>query len=39
MYPLYADPLRKQRRQARQHGGEWATDEGTHSREPGGTKP
>jgi hypothetical protein len=27
MYPLYADSLRKQRRHARQHGGEW-TDEG-----------
>jgi hypothetical protein len=34
MYPSYADSLRKQRRYARQHGGEWTSDEGTHPREP-----
>jgi hypothetical protein len=35
MYPSYADSLRKQRRYARQHGGEWTSDESTPPREPG----
>ena len=39
MYPSYADSLRKQRRYARQHGGEWASDDGGHPREPGDTRP
>jgi hypothetical protein len=39
MYASYADPLRKQRRYARQHGGERANDEGTQSREPEDTQP
>jgi hypothetical protein len=34
MYASHADSLRKQRRYARQHGGEWTSDEGTHPREP-----
>jgi len=34
MYPSYADSLRKQRRYARQHGGEWTSDESTPPREP-----
>jgi hypothetical protein len=39
LYPNYADSLRKQRRYARQHGGEWASDDGGHSREPEDTRP
>jgi hypothetical protein len=31
MYPSYADSLRKQRRYARQHGGEWESDDGGRS--------
>ena len=32
MYPGYADSLRKQRRQVRQHEAEWASDGGGHPR-------
>lgn len=32
MYPSYADSLRKQRRDARQHGGEWTSGDGGQSR-------
>jgi len=39
MYASYADSLRKQRRYARQHGGEWDSDEGAQSREPEDTRP
>jgi hypothetical protein len=39
MYPGYADSPRKQRRYPRQHGGEWASDDGGHSVEPGATRP
>ncbi len=39
MYPSYADSLRKQRRYARQHGGEWTSDDGSQSREPEDTQP
>jgi hypothetical protein len=39
MYPGYADSLRKQRRYARQDDGEWASDDGGHSRGPEGTQP
>ena len=39
LYPRYADSLRTQRRYARQHGGEWESDDGGHLREPGGTPP
>jgi hypothetical protein len=39
MYPGYADPGRKQRRHARQHGSEWASDDGGRSREPTDTQP
>ena len=38
MYASHADSLRKQRRYARQHGGERTNDEGTHSREPKDTQ-
>ena len=38
MYRGYADSLRKQRRYARQHGGEWMSDDGGRSREPDGTQ-
>jgi len=38
MYPGYADSRRKQRRYARQHGGESA-DEGATSREPRDSQP
>jgi hypothetical protein len=34
MYPSYADSLRKQRRSARQHGGQRTSDDGGRSREP-----
>jgi len=34
MYGNYADPVRKQRRYARQHGGERAGEDGGQSREP-----
>jgi hypothetical protein len=41
MYPGYGDSLRKQRRYARQHGGEPADGERTQtqSREPEDTQP
>jgi hypothetical protein len=39
VYDRYADSLRKQRRYAGQHGGEWQNDAGTHSREPKETQP
>jgi hypothetical protein len=39
MYPSYADSLHKQRRYARQHGGERASDDGGRSREPEHTQP
>ena len=38
MYSSYADSLRKQRRRARQHGGD-STSEGATSREPKDTQP
>ena len=38
MYPGYAGSRRKQRRYARQHGGEWTSD-GGQSRGPEGTQP
>jgi hypothetical protein len=34
MYPSYADSVRKQRRYARQHGGQPTSDDGGRSREP-----
>jgi hypothetical protein len=39
LYPHYADSLRKQRRYARQHGGEWVSDDGGYPREPEDTRP
>ena len=39
LYPHYADPLRKQRRYASQHSGEWTSDDGGYSREPEDTRP
>ena len=39
MYPQYADSLRKQRRCAGEHGGEWTSDDGSYSREPEGPRP
>jgi hypothetical protein len=39
MYPSYADPLHKQRRYARQHGGERTSDDGGQSRRPEHTQP
>ena len=39
LYPRYADSLRKQRRFARQHGGEWTSDDGGPSREPKDSQP
>jgi len=39
MYPRYAGSLRKQRRYARQHGGQWAQGEGGRSREPNDAQP
>ena len=39
LYPRYADSLRKQRRYAKERGGEWTSDDGGHSREPEGTQP
>ena len=39
LYPRYADSLRKQRRYAKEHGGEWTSDDGGPSREPEGTQP
>ena len=38
MYASYADSPRKQRQYARQHGGEWTSDEGSHPREPKDTQ-
>ncbi len=34
LYPNYADPVRKQRRYAKEHGREWTGDDGDHSGEP-----
>lgn len=34
LYPNYADSLRKQRRSARQHGGQWTSHDGGQPREP-----
>ena len=34
LYPSYADCLRKQRRYAGRHGGEWASGDGGQSHEP-----
>ena len=39
LYPNYADSLRKQRRNAKEDGGERTSDDGDHSREPEGTLP
>ena len=39
MYPGYADSLRKQRRYAKQHGGEWTNNDGGQPREPERTQP
>jgi len=39
LYPHYADSLRKQRRYAKQHGGEWVGDDGGQSREPKDGQP
>ena len=39
MYANYADSMRKQRRYARQHAGEWKDDEGTRSRDTVATLP
>jgi hypothetical protein len=39
LYPNYADSLRKQRRSARQHGGEWTSHAGGQPREPEHTQP
>ena len=39
MYPGYADSPRRQRQYVRQHGGERASDDGDHLREPEGTQP
>ena len=39
LYPHYADSLRKQRRYAREHDGEWVSDDGGYSREPEDTRP
>ena len=33
LYPRYADSLRKQRRYAKEHGGEWTSNDGGPSRE------
>lgn len=29
LYPLYADSIRKQRKYAKEHGGQWQDDEGS----------
>ena len=29
LYPLYADSIRKQRKYAKEHGGQWRDDEGS----------
>ena len=39
LYPRYADSLRKQRRYAKEHGGERASDDDGHSREPEDAQP
>ena len=39
LYPHYADSLRKQRRYAKEHGGEWTSDDDGPSREPEDTQP
>ena len=39
MYPGYGDSLRKQRRYAKQHGGESASHDGGQPREPEYTQP
>jgi hypothetical protein len=38
LYPNYADSLHKQRRYAKEHGGEWTSDDGDHSHEPEDTQ-
>ena len=39
LYPNYADSLHKQRRYAKEHGGERASDDDGHSREPEDAQP
>ena len=39
VYSNYADPLRRQRRYSRQHGGEWENGEGTRPREHKDAQP
>ena len=39
LYPRYADSLRTQRRYARQHGGEWVSNDGGPSRDPEDARP
>jgi hypothetical protein len=39
LYPSYADSIRKQRRYARQHGGEWAGGDGGQPRGPEDMQP
>jgi hypothetical protein len=39
MYPGYADSLRKQRRQVKQHEAQWAGGGGAQSRGPEDTQP
>jgi hypothetical protein len=39
LYPRYADSLRKQRRYAIEHGGEWTSSDGGYSREPEDAQP
>jgi hypothetical protein len=39
MYPSYTDSLRKQHRYARQHGGQWASDDGGQPRKPQHAEP
>jgi hypothetical protein len=39
LYPQYADSVRKQRQYAKEHGGEWTSDDGGRSREPEDAQP
>ena len=39
LYPQYADSVRTQRRYAKEHGEEWTSDDGGHSRKPEDTQP
>jgi hypothetical protein len=39
LYPRYADSLRKQRRYAKEHGGEWTSHDAGPSRAPEDTPP